>query len=87
MAICIIISVDEDIVQIQNNKDIKLFSKDFINIFLEACWHVCQSERHYLVLKVAVSSPERGFLFVSFADSHSIVYTGKIELGKFPSSF
>ena len=39
-----------------------------------------------MVLKVTVSSLERGFPLVFFADSHSIVGTGKVELGELFSS-
>lgn len=51
--IFVIINEDEYIVQIYNNKDIKLFGKNFVNIFLKACWYICQSKRYYLVLKVS----------------------------------
>ena len=36
MAISIIINVNEDVIQIHNNEDVKLLSKDLINIFIEA---------------------------------------------------
>ena len=38
--IFVIISVDEDVVQIHNDKDVKLLSKDLVDISLEACWCV-----------------------------------------------
>ena len=41
MAIFVLIGVDEDILQIHNEENIKLFRKNFIDIFLEACWYVC----------------------------------------------
>ena len=34
------------------------------------------------LLEVAISSLERGFPLVFFADSHSMVCTGKFKLGK-----
>ena len=85
VTISVIISVDEDVVQIHDDEDVKLLSKDFVDVSLEACWCVCQPKRHHLVLDVAVSSPERGFPLVLFPDSHLMVCTGKIELGKPPS--
>ena len=36
VTIFVIISVNEDIVQIHNNKNIKLLSKNLINVFLKA---------------------------------------------------
>ena len=80
VTIPVIISVNEDVIQIHDNEDVELLSKDLVDIFLEACWCVCQTERHHLVLKVAVSSPKRGLPLVPFADSHSMVGTGEVEL-------
>ena len=40
VSISIIISLDEDVIQIYNDKDIKLLSKDLVDIFLKACWYV-----------------------------------------------
>ena len=40
MTIFIMINADKSIVQIHNNKDVKLFSKDLINISLKAYWYV-----------------------------------------------
>ena len=37
MTIFIIIYIDEDIIQINNNKDVKVFSKNLVDISLEAC--------------------------------------------------
>ena len=37
VTISVIISVDENVVQIYNDKDIKLPNKDFIDVFLEIC--------------------------------------------------
>ena len=36
MTLALILSVDEDIIQTYNNKDIKLFYQDLIDIILEA---------------------------------------------------
>ena len=41
MTISIIINVDEDVIQIYNDKYIKLLSNDLVNVSLEACWCVC----------------------------------------------
>lgn len=61
-----IISVNQDIVQINNYKDIKLLSWDFVNIALEAYWYIYPTERHYMVLKVAVLHPKSRFPFIFF---------------------
>ena len=82
MTIPVIISVNEDVIQIHDDEDVELLSKDLVDVSLEACWCVRQTERHHLVLKVAVLSPKRSLLLVPFADSHSMVGTDEVELGK-----
>ena len=82
----IIINVNEDVIQIHDDKDIELFSKDLVDVSLEAYWCVCQTERYHLVLKVAVSSPERSLPLVPLADSHSMIGTSEVELGESFSS-
>ena len=37
MTLSFVLDIDENIIQIHNNKDIKFFYKDFINIVLEDC--------------------------------------------------
>ena len=81
----LVLGIDKDIIQIYNDKDIELFHDDFIDIALECCQSVGQSIRHYLILKVTVSSLENCFLLISFANSHPVIGTGEVKLGKLPS--
>ena len=76
--------VNKDIIQIKNNKDIKFFCKDFIDVILEYYWSVNQPKRYYLILEVTVSGPESSLLLISFANSHLMVSIGEIKLGKPP---
>ena len=85
VAISVIISIDKNVVQVYNDKDVNLFSKNLINVFLKAYWCVCQSKKYHLVLKLAIPSLERHLLFVPLADSHPIVCTSKVKLDKPPS--
>ena len=39
--ISVIISVDQDVIQIYDDKDVKVLSKDLVDLSLEACWRVC----------------------------------------------
>ena len=41
MSIFVIIGKNEDNIQIYNDKDIKLLSKNLVYVPLEACWCVC----------------------------------------------
>ena len=40
MTLALIFDIDEDIIQINNNKNIKLLGQDLIDITLEACWSI-----------------------------------------------
>ena len=84
MAFALILDVDENIIQIHNDKDIKLFREDLIDIALEYCRSVGQSKRHHLIFEVAISGSESSLLLISFANSHPVIGTGKVELGKPP---
>ncbi len=77
-----VFGTDQDIIQIHHNEDIKLFSEDFIDVVLETGGCVGKSEGHYLVLEVAVSGAEGRFLLVTFSDSHPMIGTSEIQLGK-----
>ena len=37
MTIFIIFSINQDVIQVHNNKDIKILHKDFVDVSLEAC--------------------------------------------------
>ena len=77
-----IFGIDKNIIQINNEKDIELLSQDFIDIALEASWHVGQTKRHYLILKMTVSSLKSRLLFVTFFDPHLVMGTNQIQLCK-----
>ena len=78
----LVFGVDENIIQIYNDKDMEFFRKDFIKVALEYCRSVGQSKRHHLIFKVAVSSPKSSLPLIFFANSHLVVSTGEVELDK-----
>ena len=82
----LVFGVDEDIIQIHNNKDIEFFRKDLIDIVLECCQSVGELKKHYFLLEVAVSGSESSLSLISFANSHPVVGTNEVKLGK-PSCF
>ena len=82
ITISIIFIGNKDVIQIHNDKDFKLLRKDLVNISLEACQYIYWTKKHHLVLEVAISSPERDFLLLSFADSYLMVSTSEVELGE-----
>ena len=74
--------VDEDVIEVNNDEDIEFLGQNFINIALEASRCVGKPKKHYLVFKVAVSSPEDRFLFIAFFYPHLIVSTCEVKLSK-----
>ena len=86
VAFALIFGIDEDIIQIYNDKDIELFRKDIIDISLECCQSNSQSKKHYLIFEVTISGPENSLPLISFANSHPVMGTGEVELGKPPCS-
>ena len=85
MGFYLVLGVDEDIIQIHNNKDIEPFHKDFIDIVLKYCQSVNQFKKYYLILKVIVSCLESNFLLISFANFYPVICTSEIKLNKPPS--
>ena len=81
----LVFSVDEDIIQINNDEDIELFHKDLINLALKYCQIISQSKKHHPILKLTISSPKSRFLLISLANSHPVIGTSEVELGKPPS--
>ena len=62
--VCVFVK-DNNIIYINNDKIIKLFDQDLIDITLETGQYIRKSKRNYLVLEVAISSPESRFLFIA----------------------
>ena len=77
-----VLGIDEDIIWINDDENIKLFGQDLIDITLETGWCVGEPKRHYLVLKVAVLSLEGRFSFIALFYLHPMVSTYEIELGE-----
>ena len=74
--------VDEDIIEINNDKNIEFLGQDLVNIALEADQCVKQPKKHYLVLEVAVSSSEDRFLFIALFYPYSMIRTHEVKLGE-----
>ncbi len=77
-----VFGIDQDVIQIDHNKDIKLVSKDLVDIALKTGGCVEKTEEYYLILEVAVSGAEGRLLLVTFLDSHPMIGTSEIQLSK-----
>ncbi len=77
-----ILSIDQDVVQVHYNEDIKLLIENFVDIALKTGGCIGKAEGHYLVLEVAVSGAKGRLLFVTFSNPHLMIGTSQIQLGK-----
>ena len=84
VAFSFVFGVDKVIIQIHNDKDIKFFCKDLIDIALKCCRNIGKSKKYYLIFKITVSSLESSFLLISFVNSHLVIGTSKVKLDKPP---
>ena len=84
MTTALIFSINKDVIQIYDDKDIELFCQDLIDVILEADRSVGSSERYYLVLKMTISGLKSYFPLITFFDSHLVIGTSQIQLGKPP---
>ncbi len=82
MLFALTLSIDKNIIETHYYKDIELLGQDLVDVTLKGGQCVGQSERHDLVLEMAVAGPEGRLLFVTFPDPHSMVGVGQIELGE-----
>ena len=82
MGLTWVLNIDEGIIWINNDKNIKLFGQDFIDIILETGCCIGKPKRHYLVLEVAVSSLESHFLFVALFYLYLIISIHEVKLDK-----
>ena len=82
MTFFFVFDIDENVIQIYNDKNIKLFCKDLNNIALEGCQSISQLKEHYLILKITISTLESCFPLIFFANSYLIIGTYEIKLGK-----
>lgn len=70
-----IFSVNQDIIQLHNDKNIRLFSENLINVSLKTDEGVRQVKKYDLVLKMTVSCLKCDFLFVTFANRYPVIST------------
>ncbi len=85
MLFALALSIDEDIIKIHYYKDVELLGQDLVDVTLKRGRCVGQSERHDLVLEMAVAGPEGRLLFIVFPDPHLMVGICQIELGEMSS--
>ncbi len=66
-------SLDENDIKVHDNKDVKLFCQDLIDVALKYDWYVSQTKKYYLILKITIMNPESYLSFIIFLDPHPII--------------
>ncbi len=75
-----VFTINQNVVQIHNNKDVKMIDKDLVHIALKTDQSVRKFKKHNLVLKITVLSSKTGLLFVTFSNFYPIVGIGQDQL-------
>lgn len=65
-----ILGTNQNVIQMEDHKDVKLFSQNLVNVVLKTRWHVSQAKEQNLVLKVNISSLESCLPLISFTYSY-----------------
>lgn len=65
-----VFDIDQNIVQIYDNKNVNFLSKNLVNVALKASWSIKKSKKQDLVLKMSISDLKDSLLFVTFSNSH-----------------
>src|SRR5271170_8005748 len=78
---------DEDIIKINDAKDIEEFTKTIVSISLKRCRGVSETEGHNEIFKVTIASTEGSFVFIAFCNPQLIVRICHIEARKVFSAF
>src|SRR5438034_9137310 len=73
-----VFGVDEDVVEVDDDGNIKEIGEDVVHEVLECCWRVCQSKRHYPPLERPISGSECSFPLVACGDADQVV--GMVEI-------
>lgn len=68
-----ILSVNQDITQVDNDKNIKFLGQNLVNITLKTSRGVKMPKKHYLIFKIIVSSLKNHLPFVVFFYLHSMI--------------
>ena len=76
------LDIDKDIIKIHNNKDVKLFKEDFIDIALKTGRSVRNFEKYDLILKIPVFYTKNRLLYIGILNSHSMIGANQVILGK-----
>ena len=75
------LNIDQNVIQIHYNKDVKLFSKDLSNVILKIGRSIGESKKHDLVLEMAISDTKGSLPFMTFSNPYLVIGISEVELG------
>ena len=75
-----VLGVYQDVIQIDDNTDIKEIHKDAIDKSVESHRSICQAKGHDIPLEGTIPHAERGFPFITFCNADQVVCMAEINL-------
>ncbi len=75
MLISLALSVDEKVIEVYDNKNVKLFCQDLIDITLKYDRYISQAKRYYLVFEVTIIGLKGYLLFIVFLYPHVMTWS------------
>ena len=76
------ISIDQDIIQIDDNPIVKQISEDIVHEILKGGKNVSQIKWHYQPLKGTIVSSEDGLPFIAFSNPDQVVDMSEVNFGE-----
>ena len=68
-----IFSINKDVIKIHNNKNIKFFYQDLVDVALKCGWYISQAKKYDLILEIAISGLANHFLFIVFLNFYVMI--------------
>ena len=75
-----VLGVYQDVIQIDDNADIKEIHEDTIDESLKGCRSICQAKGHDIPLEGPIPRAEHGFPFITFCNADQVVCMAEINL-------
>ena len=75
-----VLAVYQDVIQIDDNTDIKEICEDAIDELLESCRSICQAKGHDIPLEGTIPRAECSFPFITFCNADQVVRMAEINL-------
>lgn len=76
------ISIDHNFIKIYNDKNIRLFYQNLVDIVLETSRSIEQAKQRDLIFKIALSGTEHCFSFIFILNLHLMINVDQVKLYK-----